>query len=182
MKSEIATKQSKLAAKERELATAQSIAARTYLLLGNRLDTALLLATEAQKLATQAQPGIILPDTIGTLLTGAYYNRRLLTYLHGASPVNAVAFSQDGKQVATGDFDGNVVLWDAQTHRVIEKFPKSENLGLANKAVRAIAFSTDGRYMAVSSNSVWLRDLVKGENRLLPPDAGATPPSVCAGI
>ena len=174
--SQIAVKKSELAAKERELATAQSIAARTYLLLGDRLDTALLLATEAQKLATQAQPGILLPDTIGTLLTGAYYNRRLLTYLHGASPVNAVAFSQDGKQVATGDFDGNIVLWDAQTHRVIEKFPKSENLGLANDAVRAIAFSTDGRYMAVSSNSVWLRDLVKGENRLLPPDAGATPP------
>ena len=173
---QIAKQQSELAAKERELATAQSIAARTYLLLGDRLDTALLLATEAQKLATQAQPGILLPDTIGTLLTGAYYNRRLLTYLHGASPVNAVAFSHDGKQVATGDFDGNVVLWDAVTHRVIEKFPKSENLGLANDAVRAIAFSTDGRYMAVSSNSVWLRDLVKGENRLLPPDAGATPP------
>ena len=90
--------------------------------------------------------------------------------------MNAVAFSQDGKLVATGDFDGNVVLWDAQTHRVIEKFPKPENLGLADDAVRAIAFSTDGRYMAVSSNSVWLRDLVKGENRLLPPDAGATPP------
>jgi WD40 repeat protein len=176
MQSKIATEQSELAAKERELATAQSIAARTYLLLGDRLDTALLLATEAQELATKAQPGILLPDTIGTLLTGAYYNRRLLTYLHGTSPANAVAFSQDGKQVATGDFDGNVVLWDALTHQVIEKFPKSENLGLANDAVRALAFSTDGRYMAVSSNSVWLRDLVKGKNRLMPPDAGATPP------
>jgi WD40 repeat protein len=169
-KSEFATQQSRLAAKERELANAQSIAARTYLLLGDRLDTALLLATEAQKRATHAQPGILLPDTIGTLLTGAYYNRRLLTYLHGASPVNAVAFSQDGKLVATGDFDGNVVLWDAQTHRMVE------NLGLANGAVRAIAFSTDGCYMAVSSNSVWLRDLVKGENRVLFPDAGATLP------
>jgi WD40 repeat protein/energy-coupling factor transporter ATP-binding protein EcfA2 len=174
---QIAKEQSELAAKERELATAQSIAARTYLLLGDKLDTALLLATEAQKLATQAQPGILLPDTIGTLLTGAYYNRRLLTYLHGASPVSAVAFSQDGKQVATGDFDGKVVLWDAQKpHQVIKEFPKSENSGLANDAVRAIAFSADGRYMAVSSKSVWLRDLVKGENRLLPPDAGATPP------
>ena len=150
---------------------AQNIAARAYQLRDERFDTALLLATEAQRLATEALPGKLLPDAFGTLLTTAYYNPRLLTHLHWNSPVNAVAFSHDGKLVATGDFDGNVVLWDAERHRIIETLP-----GLANDAVRAIAFSTDGRYMAVSSNSVWLRDLVKGENRLLPQDVGVTPP------
>ena len=36
--------------------------------------------------------------------------------------------------------------------------------------------------MAVSGKSVWLRDLVKGENRLLPPDVGATPPVFALAI
>jgi WD40 repeat protein len=186
--SEMATAASIEAKKQSEIATAASIAARAYQLRDERLDTALLLATEAHRLATEAQPDKIPPDTFGTLVTAAYYNPRVVTYLHGVtrrrgiasigdSPINAVAFSRDGKLVATGAYNGKVELWDvdardvdAQKHRVVE------NLGLANDAVRAIAFSTDGRYMAVSSNSVWLRDLVKGQNRLLPPDAGATPP------
>jgi WD40 repeat protein len=150
-----------IAYKQSKIATAQSIAARAYQLRDERLDTALLLATEAQRLRN-------LPDTFGTLLTAAYYNPRLLTYLLGNSPVNAVAFSHDETRVATGDFGGFVVLWDTKKHCVIEKFSKSGKLScLANDAVRAIAFSADGRYMAVSSKAVWLRDLKKGENKCL---------------
>jgi energy-coupling factor transporter ATP-binding protein EcfA2 len=169
--SQIAKEQSQIAKKQSKIAMAQSIAARAYQLRDERFDTALLLATEAQQLATDALPGKLLPDAFGTLLTAAYYNPRLLTHLHWDSPVNAVAFNREGTRLATGHYSGLVVLWDAEKHRMIETLP-----GLASDAVRAIAFSGDGRYMAVSSNSVWLRDLVKGENRLLPPDAGDTPP------
>ena len=155
-----------IAVKQRKIATAQSIAARAYQLLDERLDTALLLATEAQRSSNQ-------PDTFGTLITAAYYNPRLLTYLLGTSPVNAVAFGHDGKQVAAGDFDGRVVLWDVNTPDT--KTPRqSKDLGkVVKNAVRAIAFSPDGRFMAVSSkdNTVNLCDLRTGKNKGLPPGA-----------
>ncbi len=176
--SEIATAASIEAKKQSEIATAASIAARAYQLRDERLDTALLLATEARSARDQSAARQNSSRHVWDADHGSVNNPRLLTYLHGwSSPINAVAFSYDGKQVATGDYSGNLALWDAQTHQVIEKFPKSDgSTCLADGAVRAIAFSTDGRYMAVSSNSVWLRDLVKRENRLLPPAAGPTPP------
>jgi WD40 repeat protein len=151
-----------------KIAKAQRIAARAYQLLDERLDTALVLATEAQRRSDQA-------DTLGTLITAAYYNPRLTTYLR-ISPepnlkvlpksINAVAFNDNGKQVATGDFAGRVVLWDAKTHQ------QSEDLGkFVEDVVRAIVFSPNGRYLAVSSNSntVQLRDIEKRENKTLPP-------------
>ena len=52
--SQIAKKQSQIAKKQSKIAMAQSIAARAYQLRDERLDTALLLATEAQRLATEA--------------------------------------------------------------------------------------------------------------------------------
>ena len=157
----MAKEQQKIAEHERNVATAQSIAARAMQSREDRLDVALLLSTEAQRLSDQ-------PDTRGSLLASAYHNPRLTTYLNGPpSPIGAVAFSQDRTRVATGDFDGNVLLWDAKSHRVTEALPK-----LVKDAVRAIVFSADGRYMAVSSKakSVLLRDLRTGQWKPLLPE------------
>ena len=160
----MANEQQQIAERERTIATAQSIAARAMQLREDRLDVALLLSTEAQRMSDQ-------PDTRGSLLASAYHNPRLTTYLNGPpSPVGAVAFSSDGKFVVTGDFDGNLVLWDTQTHRVIEALPK-----LVKDAVRTIAFSGDGRWLAVSSKakSVMRRDLRTGEwKEMLPEKPG----------
>ena len=157
------------------IATSVSIAARAYQLRDERLDTALLLATEAENLATQEKRDNLLPDPFGTLMTMAYYNPRLRTFLNGGkSPVNAVAFSPDGKQVATGDYTGDVALWDVETHQVIERHLKSDDsTRLADGAVRAITFSADGRHLAVSSNEIWLHSLSPDHrgNRRVSPEA-----------
>ena len=157
----MAKEQQEIAERERTIATAQSMASRAMQLREDRLDLALLLSTEAQRMSDQ-------PDTRGSLLASAYQNPRLKTYLNGPeSPVGAVAFSDDGKQVATGDYDGNVMMWDAETHRILKRWPK-----LATDAVRVIAFSEDGRYTAVGTKAknVILRDGPTGKWQGLLPE------------
>lgn len=156
---QMAVEQRKMAEDERNIANARSMAARAMQLRDDRLDISMLLATEAYRLRDQ-------PDTRGALLTTAYHNPRLTTYLHGSmSQIGAVAFSHDGTRLATGDYKGNVALWDAATHQVVERLP-----AFVGDAVRTIAFSADEHYMAVSSKArqLVLRDLRTRELKPFP--------------
>ena len=64
----------------------------------------------------------------------------------GAS-VNAVAYSPDGKILATGSGDGIARLWDVATHQQI-----GVPLGTFSHArlIESMAFSPDGRTLAVA--------------------------------
>ncbi len=55
------------------------------------------------------------------------------------NPVLAVAFSPDGKTLATGSNKGKVTLWDAATGRKVMDGPTHSGL------VRALAYSPDGK-------------------------------------
>ncbi len=148
----IAEEERQKAIVERNVADARSMAAYALQIQGESLDTALLLATEAQKLSG-------LPGIRGSLLTTAFFNPRLITYLQGSSnSVGALAFNRGGTQLATGGYDGVIVLWDVRENerRPIELIPD-----LVHDAVRGIAFSGDGKYLAVcgKDGTVALRDL-----------------------
>ena len=157
----VATQERQEAERLRNDATASSIAFRALQLSDERLDSALLLAAEAEGISD-------LLDTRASLLTVAYFNPRLITFLHDSqlgtnpgSPVDATAFSPDGELLATGDYSGRIILWDiADLHNVNgpldlvglrEDRPMQILDNFVTDAVRSIAFSPNGKHLAVSS-------------------------------
>jgi WD40 repeat protein len=73
---------------------------------------------------------------------GAGTTRKLRT---GSSAVTAVAFSPDGRLLATGDGNGAVRLWDIRSDRRIQSF-------VGHKfTVTSVTFSRDGRVLLTAS-------------------------------
>ena len=71
--------------------------------------------------------------------------------------VFTLAYRPDGKQIASGDKDGRIILWDAGTGEAQHQWKKGES-------VSSVVYSGDGRLLASSSS--------EGMIRLWRPDTG----------
>jgi len=86
------------------------------------------------------------------------------------SAVNSVAFSPDGKKIATGGTDGILIIWDAESGKILQKIAGQPKNGTPRwvhdlPIVRSVVWSPDGSTIATASETVahlWDADTGKG--------------------
>ena len=122
------------------VATAQKLTAQARSHFDDQPDLAALLSVEASFLDDS-------PAVKGSLLDGLEHGARLQTFLRGhTASVRCVAFSHDGKLLASGGDDNMIRLWDAETWQSVGALPQGHT-----QSVWSVALSPDGSVLASGS-------------------------------
>ncbi|MGE5261980.1 MAG: hypothetical protein ACM3S0_01250, partial [Acidobacteriota bacterium] len=135
-----ATNERDRAAEETRINISRRLAAQATVLLSRQYDLALLLGIEAVRGNADSESG-------GSLLAALLDKPPLIKFLRGHTDwVQSVAFSPDGKTLASGSDDHMIILWDVATLQPIGP-PLTGHSG----AVLSVAFSPDGKTLASGS-------------------------------
>ncbi len=115
---------------------------------------ALLQALQAQRQPIQDNPGLQ-PKGMDRLtdprITRAFSGRWQSPTPQLNSTPNAIAWSPDGKQMATAQSDGSIRVWDAETGRPLYR------LAGHDESVTSVAFDRDGSQLASASSDGTVR-------------------------
>jgi len=130
-----------IADEQRRIAQSQVLAIQARSFLDDKPDLALLLSAEAsRRYRTDAAQNI--------LLTALLHYPHLASFLHGhVNSVWMVAFSPDGKTLASASGDHTIRLWDVATRQ-----PLGQPLTGHEHEVFSVAFSPDGKTLVSSSS------------------------------
>ncbi len=133
---------------------AQRLAAEATTLLQSNGSAEIIGLLSIRSLTTQYSPQ---GDAVLAGASRLDYPRGL--FFGHTDPINAVAFSPDGRYVLTGSTDKTLRLWNAQTNQEVRQF-----IGHTD-AVEDVAFSPDGHIIASSSDDKTIRlwDVISGQ-------------------
>ena len=138
------------AARVSKIALSRQLVAQALLCSSTELDRALLLSLAAQRVAETGETRDILlrslQQTMPARISFLSGHQEWGTNVAGSAKVRSVAFSADGKMLASASDDNTVILWDVASRKAI-----GEPLKGHQGPVNSVVFSADGKTLASAS-------------------------------